>query len=82
MLAALRNERKIVPPQSPFSTEHEVRFSVFCYMQFSNELGTLLKRCKGCLVKAKISVLVYYGFTLHVNPPLAEMKQIYAVNFF
>jgi hypothetical protein len=34
------------------------------------------------LVKAKISVLVYYGFTLHVNPPLAEMKQIYAVNFF
>jgi hypothetical protein len=80
MLAALRNERKIVPPQSPFSTEHEVRFSVFCYMQFSNELGTLLKRWS--LVKAKISVLVYYGFTLHVNPPLAEMKQIYAVNFF
>jgi hypothetical protein len=64
MLAALRNERKIVPPQSPFSTEHEVRFSVFCYMQFSNELGTLLNRCKGCLVKAKISVLDFYSWQI------------------
>jgi len=34
MFAALRNERRIVPLQSPFNTEHEVRFSVSPYIVF------------------------------------------------
>lgn len=54
MFAALRNECRIVPLQSPFNTEHEVRFSVSPYTNFK-----CIKNIKNVvsLLKLKLSML-------------------------
>ncbi|KAE9602311.1 hypothetical protein Lal_00050151 [Lupinus albus] len=54
MLAALRNEHKVVPPQSPFNTEHEIFIQQFELLQ------------KACLPD-RISYMSFKESTVHAN---------------
>ncbi|XP_057419627.1 uncharacterized protein LOC130713831 isoform X2 [Lotus japonicus] len=54
MLAALRNEQRIVPPQSPFNTEKEV---------FNQQFELLLKAC----IPDHVSYLTFQDSTVRAN---------------
>ncbi|RHN63998.1 putative NatC N(alpha)-terminal acetyltransferase, Mak10 subunit [Medicago truncatula] len=79
MLAALRNEHRIVPPQSPFSTEHEI---------FIQQFELLLKAClpdgisyqtyKESTAQANFSTLVMCDYFKEAQKIAKELKGSFA----
>ncbi|KAK7281722.1 hypothetical protein RIF29_09959 [Crotalaria pallida] len=79
MFAALRNERRIVPPQSPFNTEHEI---------FIQQFELLQKAClpdrisymsfKESTVHASFSTLAMYDYFKEAQRIAKEVKSSFA----
>ncbi|XP_061350749.1 uncharacterized protein LOC133295882 isoform X2 [Gastrolobium bilobum] len=79
MYAALRNERRIIPPQSPFNTEHEI---------FIQQFELLQKAClpdhvsyvtfKESTVHANFSTLVMYDYFKEAQRIAKEVKSSFA----